>query len=251
MALLEVRGVSKSFSGLQVLNDVSLEVAEGERHAIIGPNGAGKTTLFNCITKELPMDSGTIKIQGDVVSDLPPHQLVHLGMSRTFQINNLFGELTVKENIHLAIAAKKDYRFQMFKYLTNYSDIEEETEAILKEWHMLPRADVIVNELSYGEQRLLEIILAMASKPQILLLDEPTSGMSPVETNQTAELIRSFPRSVSLLMIEHDMEVVFSIADKITVLHHGQVVISGEPEEIRNSEHVREIYFGGGAKNHA
>lgn len=251
LALLQVEGVSKSFSGLKVLNNVSLSVEEGERHAIIGPNGAGKTTLFNCMTGELGIDSGVVKMNGKVINTLSPHQLVHLGISRTFQINNLFGNLTVRENVNLAITAKKNYRFQMFKSLTSYGDVEKETDEVLKQWNMFERENIIVNNLSYGEQRLLEIILAMASKPRILLLDEPTSGMSPGESKETANLIRSFPRSVSLLMIEHDMDVVFSIADKITVLHHGEVVISGTPDNIRNSEYVRDIYFGGGAKQNA
>lgn len=251
MSLLEVEGISKSFTSLDVLKNVSLNVQKGERHVIIGPNGAGKTTLFNCITGELPVDAGIVKIERNIISKLPSHKLVHLGMSRTFQKNNLFGDLTVKENIYLAITSRKHYRFQIFKSLSNYKDLEKEAVELLDQWNMSDRSDIKVDNLSYGEQRLLEIMLAMASKPRILLLDEPTSGMSPVETKQTADLIQTFPRSVSLLIIEHDMEVVFSIADRITVLHHGEVVLSGDPENIRNSDHVREIYFGGGAVNNA
>lgn len=251
LSLLEVEGISKSFTSLNVLNNVSLNVEKGERHVIIGPNGAGKTTLFNCITGELPIDTGTVKIEGNVINHLPSFKLVHLGMARTFQINNLFDDITVKENVYLAITSRKHYRYQMFKSLSNYQDLEKEAVELLKQWNMYDRSDIKVDNLSYGEQRLLEIMLAMASKPRILLLDEPTSGMSPAETKQTAELIQSFPRSVSLLIIEHDMEVVFSIADRITVLHHGEVVLSGTPEDIRNSDHVRKIYFGGGAVKNA
>lgn len=251
LSLLTVEGLYKSYGDLQILRNISLNLEEGERHVIIGPNGAGKTTLFNCITGTIPINAGVVKVADSVTSTLPNHRLVHLGLSRTFQQNNLFQNLTVEENIHLAIASRKPYRFQMFKPISNYKDLNEETLKLLEEWDILNRSHIKVNELSYGEQRLLEVILSMASNPKILLLDEPTSGMSPAETKQTSELIQSLPRSVSLLIIEHDMEVVFSIADKITVLHHGEMILSGTPEEIRGNELVKEIYFGGGAVSHA
>ncbi|MCL6638029.1 MAG: ABC transporter ATP-binding protein, partial [Alicyclobacillus sp.] len=221
MSLLRLDGVSKSFGQLHVLRNVSLTVAEGERHVVIGPNGAGKTTLFNCITGVLPINEGAVYLDGQQISKRPPNELVHLGMARTFQKNNLFNNLTVEENIHLAIAARKPYRFQMFKSLRSYADIRRETDELLGQWELGQHRNVPVHSLSYGEQRLLEFLLALASKPRILLLDEPTSGMSPAETAQTAEVIRQLPRSVTLLVIEHDMDVVFSIADRLTVLHHG------------------------------
>lgn len=251
MSLLKVENISKSFKTLQVLHNVSLEVQPGERHVIIGPNGAGKTTLFNCITNHLQINSGSVYLEGNDISKLPSHQLVHLGMSRTFQKNNLFGELTVEENIHLALASRKSYRYDVFFELTKRSDIKKETNEILEQWDISSRRHIQVKNLSYGEQRLLEVLLAMASKPKILLLDEPTSGMSPAETTQTSEMIQKLPRSIALVVIEHDMEVVFAIADRITVLHHGEAILSGTPEEIRNNELVKEIYFGGGAKKHA
>ncbi|WP_445614093.1 ABC transporter ATP-binding protein [Geobacillus sp. YF-1] len=251
MSLLRVENISKSFKTLQVLRDVSLEVNHGERHVIIGPNGAGKTTLFHCITNILPIDTGAVYLDGKEISKLPAHHLVHLGMSRTFQKNNLFGDLTVEENIHLALAAKKVYRYDIFLPLTARSDIRKETNDILEQWEIFNRRHVKVKHLSYGEQRLLEVLLAMASNPKVLLLDEPTSGMSPAETAQTAAMIQKVPRSIALVIIEHDMDVVFAIADRITVLHHGEVVLSGSPDEIRNNEMVKEIYFGGGAKQYA
>ena len=251
MSLLKVENISKSFKSLHVLQNVSLEVLPGERHVIIGPNGAGKTTLFNCITSLLPIDSGKVLLDGIEISQLPSHELVHLGLSRTFQKNNLFANLTVEENIHLAIASRKPYKLAVFRALSYYADLKQETAELLEQWDIAARRDVKVMDLSYGEQRLLEVLLALASKPQILLLDEPTSGMSPAETTQTAEMIKKLPRSVAILVIEHDMEVVFSIADRITVLHHGEVILSGTPDEVRNNEQVREIYFGGGAKTHA
>ncbi|GAB7054604.1 MULTISPECIES: ABC transporter ATP-binding protein [unclassified Paenibacillus] len=251
MSLLKVERLYKSFKGLQVLKDVSLEVQAGERHVLIGPNGAGKTTLFNCITGTLPIDEGSVEVNGRQISGLPAFTAVRVGMSRTFQKNNLFGSLTVEENLHLAIIACKPYRFNFFKPYYQYNELLTEAEELLKQWNLWERRGHIVNELSYGEQRLLEVLLALACKPQILLLDEPTSGMSPAETVQTTKLIQSMPRSITLLVIEHDMEVVFSIADRITVLHHGEVFLSGAPEEIRGDERVRDIYFGGGKLQHA
>jgi branched-chain amino acid transport system ATP-binding protein len=249
--LLRVEKICKSFKTLQVLNNVSLDAQPGERHVIIGPNGAGKTSLFNAITNQFPIDSGKIYLEDREINKLSSHHLVHLGMSRTFQKNNLFGDLTTEENIHLALVAKKRYRFNVFSPLVKRSDIRQETEEILQQWNLSDRRQMKVKNLSYGEQRLLEVLLALASKPKILLLDEPTSGMSPAETQQTSEMIQKLPRSISLLVIEHDMEVVFAIADRITVLHHGEVILSGPPEKVRNNEMVKEIYFGGGAKLHA
>ncbi|MBX6394371.1 MAG: ABC transporter ATP-binding protein [Alicyclobacillaceae bacterium] len=246
--MLKIEGLCKNFKTLKVLQQVSLEVLPGERHVIIGPNGAGKTTLFNCITGNLPIDAGKIYLDGKEISALPAHHRVHLGMSRTFQKNNLFGNLTVEENIHLAIAARKPYRFRIFKPMTTYRDLVRETRDLLEQWGLADRRNVKVNHLSYGEQRLLEVVLALACEPRLLLLDEPTSGMSPVETLETVEMIQKLPRTVTLLVIEHDMEVVFSIADTLTVLHHGEVIASGTPEEIRSNETVKQIYFGGGAK---
>lgn len=248
MTLLRVENISKSFNTLQVLQNITLEVQPGERHVIIGPNGAGKTTLFNCITSQLALNSGEVFLEDVEISKLTPNKLVHLGMGRTFQKNNLFGNLTVKENLHLALTALKPYRYKLFKPLFSYSDLKKETEEIIEQWKITDRQDVIVNNLSYGEQRLLEVLLALASKPKILLLDEPTSGMSPAETVQTSEMIQKLPRSVALLVIEHDMDVVFSIADRITVIHHGEVILSGTPEEVRNNDTVKQIYFGGGAR---
>jgi len=251
LSLLQVENISKSYKQLQVLHQVSVDVRPGERHVIIGPNGAGKTTLFHCITGLTPIDDGKVIWEGEEIHRLYPHRLVHLGLSRTFQKNNLFGNLSVEENLHLAIAARKPYRWQLLKSLLAFPDLKEETESFLEQWEITALRGVLVNNLSYGEQRLLEVLLALASHPRILLLDEPTSGMSPAETAQTAAMIRRLPRSVSLLVIEHDMEVVFSIADRITVLHHGEVIAQGKPEEIRNDGMVRHIYFGGGAKIHA
>lgn len=248
MSLLRVRDLNKSFRALKVLHDVSLEVEESERHVIIGPNGAGKTTLFNCIMGTIPISSGQVLLDDRDVSSLPTHRRVPLGMSRTFQKNNLFDRLTVAENLNLAVGARKPYRYRLLRPLLWHEDLVEESEGLLRRWDLWGRRDRRVRELSYGEQRLLEILLALASRPRMLLLDEPTSGMSPAETAQTIRLVQELPRSLTLLVVEHDMEVVFAIADRITVLHHGEIFLSGTPDEVRGDERVREIYFGGGAK---
>ena len=251
MSALKINNLCKSFKALQVLKDVSLEVQDRERHVVIGPNGAGKTTLFNCIMGTIPVSSGEVSFDGRNVSSLPTHARVPLGMSRTFQKNNLFGNLTVEENVHLAVEARKPYRFGLIKPLAWRRDLVEESGELLRRWDLWGRRDRKVKELSYGEQRLLEVLLALASKPKVLLLDEPTSGMSPAETAQTIRLIQELPRTLTLLVVEHDMEVVFAVADRITVLHHGEVFLSGVPEKVRGDERVKEIYFGGGAKPHA
>lgn len=251
MSLLSVEGLDKSFNALRVLQGITLNVEAEERHVIIGPNGAGKTTLFNCVMGTLPPSSGRVLLDGKDVGGMPAHRRVPMGMSRTFQKNNLFGRLTIEENLNLAVQARKPYRFGLFKPLSWRGDLAEESEEMLRRWDIWERRDHRVDELSYGEQRLLEVMLAIASRPRVLLLDEPTSGMSPAETSQTIRLIQDLPRSLTLLVIEHDMEVVFAIADRITVLHHGEVFLSGTPDEVRGDERVSEIYFGGGAKPHA
>lgn len=251
MSLLKVVNLNKSYKALHILKNVNLEVEEGERHILIGPNGAGKTTCFNCIAGTIPFESGDVFIGGTRVSNMPARSRIAMGMSRTFQKNNLFNDLTIEENVHLAVLPTKSYQWNLFKSIRKYDDLLEETKATLSEWGLWEKRNFKVNELSYGEQRLMEMILALSSKPKILLLDEPTSGMSPAETQKTSQLIQSIPRSITLIVIEHDMEVVFSIADRITVLHHGEVILSGKPEEVRGDEKIREIYFGGGAVAHA
>ncbi len=251
MSRLSVESVDKAFKGLQVLRSVSLSVEPGERHVIIGPNGAGKTTLLNCISGFLPIDAGAIRVDGREVSGLPPHTRVGLGLARTFQKTSLFDTLSVEQNAQLAVAATRPYRRGLFRPWRAYAELREAAEALLRQWGLWERRDMVVSALSYGEQRVLEVVLALASGPRLLLMDEPTSGMSPAETRQAIRLIQGLPRSVALLVIEHDMEVVFAVADRITVLHHGEVFLSGRPEEVRGDERVHEIYFGGGARGHA
>jgi len=242
-----VENLNKAFGRLRVLNGVSLTVQRGQRHVLIGPNGAGKTTAFQCIAGLMRPDGGTILLEDKDVSTLPVHARVSLGMACTFQKTSLLDGLTVAENVQLAVTALKPYRFRVWKPLSRHGDLRQDTREILQACGLWDRRDQRVNRLSYGEQRTLEIALALASKPKVLLLDEPTSGMSPAETAQTTALLRRLPRSMALLVIEHDMDVVFSIADYITVLHHGEVLVSGPPDQIRANERVKEIYLSGGA----
>lgn len=251
MSLLRVTGLSKGLGRLEILKDIHLEVEPGERHAIIGPNGAGKTTLFNCLTGVVRADAGTVMLDGRDITRLPPHHRARLGLSRTFQRNNLFLELTVERNVELAILSGKAYRWNVVRALSDYPELAREAREWLERWGLVEYRSRLVTELSYGEQRRLEILLAMAQQPRILLLDEPTSGMSPAETQETVQIIQGLPRSMALLVVEHDMDVVFSIADRITVLHHGRVVARGSCDEIRNDPRVAEIYFGGGALRRA
>ncbi|ASV66486.1 ABC transporter ATP-binding protein [Cytobacillus sp. FSL W7-1323] len=250
MTLLKIEDLNKSFKALHILKGVNIEVNKGERHVIIGPNGAGKTTLFNCIYGTLPLSSGKVYLAGKRIDHIPSFKRTEKGMGRTFQKNNLFEELTVEENVRLAIMGKKKYRLNMFKPMQNYNDLAEECHRLLEEWEMTERRTVLVKELSYGEQRLLEIILSLSTNPEIILLDEPTSGMSPTETSRFVKLIKKIPDHITLVIIEHDMEVVFSLANKITVLHHGTAMMTASPEEIRGNQMIQEIYFGGGALSH-
>ncbi|MFC5587784.1 ABC transporter ATP-binding protein [Sporosarcina soli] len=251
MSLLKIKGLNKSFKANHVLRGASLDLSAGDRHVIIGPNGAGKTTFVNCIYGTIPLDTGEVILEDQPIHTMPSYKRVGLGIGRTFQKNNLFENLTVANNVYLALLSTKKYSMKAFKPLMLYEDVLEECDAFLEEWKLADRKDKKVNELSYGEQRVMEIILSLCSKPKILLLDEPTSGMSPSETSKTIELIKKIPRSVSILMIEHDMDVVFSTANKITVLHHGETIMSDEPEKIRGDKMIQEIYFGGGARAHA
>ncbi|MEB3100567.1 ABC transporter ATP-binding protein [Ferviditalea candida] len=246
MPILRTEKLGKSFKALQVLQDVSLEIQESERHVIIGPNGAGKTTLFNCITGFLPITSGRIYLKQRDITSLEANERVKLGMARTFQKNNLFWNLSLEQNILLALTAGKSYRNKMIKLLSSYTELQEQKEELLTHWDLWNQRHRAVNELSYGEQRVLEVALALASNPKILLLDEPTSGMSPAESKHATQLIQNLPRSMTMVVIEHDMDVVFSIADRISVMHHGELILTGKPDEIRNNSMVQEIYFRGG-----
>jgi branched-chain amino acid transport system ATP-binding protein len=245
MNALQVENLSKNFGGLQALLRLNMAVAPGERHAIIGPNGAGKSTFFNLITGELPPSEGKIWLHGRNITHLPIHQRANLGLGHTFQRNNLFLGLTALENVRLAVQHREQINRNWFKGIGDFTAVTQATETFLDQVGLLPQKEVKASELAYGQQRALEIALALATRPQILLFDEPTAGMSPAETADITRLIQNLPRDLTMLIVEHDMDVIFSLADRITVLHYGRIIRSGTPEEVRRDEQVQAIYLGG------
>ena len=244
MNILETKGLYHDFRGLEVLFDVNLQIEKGERHAVIGPNGAGKTTLFNVITGTYKPSQGQVFFKGKEITGTKPHELIRLGVGRSFQITSTFNRLTTFQNIRLAILSKKGIRFHMFRRVDRMLDITEETDEVLKRINLDRERDVPAGMLSYGKHRSLEISLALASDPDLILLDEPTAGMSRDETHYAVELIRRLTEGKTVVIIEHDMDVVFSLADRITVLHYGQVLATGPPAEIRQNPAVKDAYLG-------
>lgn len=244
MNILETKGLYHDFKGLEVLFDVNLEVKEGERHAIIGPNGAGKTTLFNVITGTYHPSRGQVFFKGKEVTGAKPNELTRLGMGRSFQITSTFNRLTTFQNIRLAVLSKKGIRFQMLRKVDKMRDITKETDEVLKRINLDRERDMPAGVLSYGKHRSLEISLALATDPDLVMLDEPTAGMSRDETHYAVELIRRLTEGKTAVIIEHDMDVVFSLADRITVLHYGQILATGPPAEIRENQAVKDAYLG-------
>jgi branched-chain amino acid transport system ATP-binding protein len=244
--LLAVENVTRYFGALGALRGVSFSVDRAERRAIIGPNGAGKTTLFNLITGALAASAGRIVFDGAAITGLPPHQVARRGLSRSFQRNNLFPALSVLENLRLAAAARERGSYDLLGSVRRLALPLARAREVAEAVGLAGRLDVQASRLSHGEQRQLEIGLALATAPALLLLDEPTAGMSPEETHRMTDLLLRLPRSMTLLIIEHDMDVVFSLADRITVLHGGQVLADGPPETVRADPRVDEVYLGTG-----
>jgi branched-chain amino acid transport system ATP-binding protein len=244
MNVLRLDRLNKSFGSLVVTDDVDLAVAPGERHVIIGPNGAGKTSLVNQIGGQLQPGSGRILLKGRDITGLSPHRISRMGVARTFQRNNLFQNLSVIENIRLALAVHRGRPLDFYTPAGRDKDLAERAGGLMARVHLDGDGTRLARNLSYGEQRQLEIGVALAGEPELLLLDEPTSGMSPSETARMIELIGTLPRTLSILMIEHDMKVVFSVADRITVLYYGKVLAAGTPAEIQANTRVREVYLG-------
>ncbi|MGE4239822.1 ABC transporter ATP-binding protein [Ramlibacter sp.] len=243
-ALLRTEKLNRAFGSLVVTSDVDLEILPGERHALIGPNGAGKTSFVNQLGGQLQPSSGRILFKGEDIAGLAPEAICRRGIARTFQKNNLFRGLSVRENVRLAVQAHRGNIYQALRSIQADRGLWERADELLASVGLHGDAERKVSELSYGEQRQLEIAIALASEPELLLLDEPTSGMSPSETDGMIALVRGLPKSLALLMIEHDMKVVFSLADRITVLYYGAVLASGTPTEIQASARVREVYLG-------
>lgn len=243
-SVLIVEGLSRNFGGVQAVNDVNLTVPAGQMRAVIGPNGAGKSTFFNLLTGYIPCNSGRILFRGKDVTGMPPHSLCRLGLGRTFQINSIFASATVLENAQVALFAHRRRIWNMWAAADKL--FVREAEALLATLGLEDRAGKLGSELSYGDRRRLEVALALACEPQLLLLDEPTAGMSIADKPGMVELIRkvSRERGVTVVLIEHDMDVVFSVADEITVLHQGAVVAQGTPQEIKANEQVQQIYLG-------
>ncbi|PYN13050.1 MAG: ABC transporter ATP-binding protein [Candidatus Rokuibacteriota bacterium] len=243
-AALSLAGLSKEFGGLRAVDGVSLEVAPGERRAIIGPNGAGKTTLFSLISGETRPSRGRISLFGRDVTRFAPHRRAGLGLARTYQITNLFPRLTALENCLLAVQALTGAKFHLHLAMRRYPAFFERARAVLAAVGLGEQADEVVRNLSHGEQRQLEIALALAGSPRLLLLDEPTAGLSPAESHAMTALLKTLDPAMTVLVIEHDMDVAFALTDRITVLHYGKVVADGLSGEVKANALVQEIYLG-------
>ena len=242
--MLNVLNLEKSFGSLAVTQNVSLSLPAGRRHGLIGPNGAGKTTFFNLLTGELQPDNGSIYLAEQDITRKPPEYRAKAGIARSFQRNNLFLDLSVRENFAISCALQQKITHVGWRKLARFPAIKQTIETQADRLGLTSDLDNPVKQLSYGTQRQLEIALALLSEPRVLLLDEPTSGMSPEETTSIKKLIQSLPDTLTLLIVEHDMDVIFDLAERITVLDYGHVLFEGTPQEIRNSPEVKARYLG-------
>jgi branched-chain amino acid transport system ATP-binding protein len=243
---LELKSVTKQFGGLMAVNDITLRLGQGERRGILGPNGAGKTTLFHLITGVLPLTSGEVLMYGQDVSDWKTHRRVAMGMARTFQITSLFPRLSVMDNVILAVQGLRKMKMVMWRPLSSFTEVFEKTEQLLTQAGFWELKDTEVRNLSHGEQRQLEIVLALASDPKVLLLDEPSAGLATGESREMADFLKSLDPNISILIIEHDLDVIFEVASHISVLHYGELLTDGPADQIRNDPRVQEIYLGKG-----
>lgn len=244
MEALRVEGLSKSFGGVSAVNDVSLSITVGERLAIIGPNGAGKTTLFNLINGQLSATAGHIYFFGQDVTDLPTHRRAHLGQARAFQIISLLQKMTVLDNALVTLHGTQPSRFKMFRPVRKFRNVFDQVVEMLKEMGLWERKDEPVANLGYGEQRRLEIGLGLAMQPKLLLLDEPSAGLTKEESGDIIDIIQNLESDITVLIVDHDMEMVFEAAERIIVLHYGEIMADGMPSEIEADQRVREIYLG-------
>ncbi len=246
--ILDVQGVNKSFGGLKALNEVVFDAVEGETHAIIGPNGAGKSTFLNvCIGKLIP-DTGTVMFDGQLMTGKQPHEINQAGIVRVFQTPEIFQDLTILQNVMISAFSKRDgeYRFNAFTSMLSENKLRQEAESILEDLNMESMLHDHAGSLSRGDKRRLELAMSLIQKPKLLILDEPTAGMSRIDTNRTIELLSKIKqKGITKIIIEHDMHVVFSLADRISVLAQGHVIATGLPDEIRKSPKVKEAYLGG------
>ncbi|MEW6376218.1 MAG: ABC transporter ATP-binding protein [Thermodesulfobacteriota bacterium] len=241
--ILELKEVSKSFGGLIAVNRVNLSVMRGELRALIGPNGAGKTTLLNLINGTLPVSGGQIFFKGKGTTNLSPHRISHIGIARTLQLTSLFSGLTVYENIWTAVQSRKKF-FNPFIQALKWQDVKGKTESMLELTGLKDKAHLICSELSYGDQRILEMGIALSKDPDLLLLDEPTAGLNSQESLALVKKMRSMLSGQTILLVEHDMGVVMELADNISVLHYGSIIAEGPPEEIKENQEVKKVYLG-------
>jgi branched-chain amino acid transport system ATP-binding protein len=242
--VIELRNVHKSFGTTKIINGVSLEIRAGERHAIIGPNGAGKSTLFNLISGRFPVSTGRIVLNGEDITGLKPFQINRKGLSRSFQVTNIFHNLSVYENIRCGVLWSAGYKYSFWHRVAALKEVQRRSEEVMERIGLARRRSVPAGTLSYAEQRALEIGVTIAGGAGTILLDEPTSGMSTSESAQTVELVRQVSEGKTLVMVEHDMGVVFNLADRISVLVYGEVLATGTPREIRANPAVQEAYLG-------
>jgi branched-chain amino acid transport system ATP-binding protein len=242
--LLEVDGLSKRFGGIVASNNISLAIAPGELHAVIGPNGAGKTTLIAQLTGELTPNAGRVRFGGVDITRTPPFRRSLLGLARSFQITSVFPDLTVLDNVALAVQARMGHSFHFWRNARKEPSLREPARAALARVRLDGRDDVIVGTMSHGEHRQLEIAMALASRPRMLLLDEPMAGMGPDESARLVATLRELKNEYTILLVEHDMDAVFALADRISVLVYGRVIATGLPEDIRNNPEVRQAYLG-------
>jgi branched-chain amino acid transport system ATP-binding protein len=243
-AALELRGLSKKFGRTEIIRGVDLDIVQGERHALIGPNGAGKSTTFNLISGRMAPSTGTVKLNGVDISGLPPYKINRMGLSRSFQVTNIFHRLSVFENLRCSVLWSLGYRYSFWHRLEKLRDARERAEAVLELIGLQPRKDTLAGLLTYAEQRALEIGITIAGGAEVILLDEPTAGMSRSESDHAVDLIRRVTVGKTLVMVEHDMSVVFGLADRISVLVYGEVIATDTPQAIRNNRRVKEAYLG-------
>lgn len=245
-AILEIRDLHKSFGGVDAISGVSLSVKPKETLAIIGPNGAGKTTFYNMLSGRMKPTSGQVLLNGKDITGMPPNKISRLGISRSFQINNIFTEMTVRENVEVALTAFHGQSRRWYNLYTNNVDIQKKADVLLKRLSLSELTHQRAGTISYGDKRLLEIAVVLATDPHVVLLDEPTAGMTPEETKRVTALVKSLADTgeYTFLITEHDMDVVFSLADRIMVMHRGQCLVIGDPEEVKNDPEVRTAYLG-------
>jgi branched-chain amino acid transport system ATP-binding protein len=242
---LELRGVTRLFGALAALVDITLTVRPGERRAVLGSNGAGKTTLFNCITGDFPASSGTIRFFSEDVTHFPPHERIRRGLRRTYQISALFTGLTVLDNVYLACSGVSRGRFSLLRPRRNDALVAS-ADNLIQAVHLAGVRDQLVSELSHGQQRQLEIALALAGAPRFILFDEPAAGLSPTERSELVEILTSLPAHIGYIVIEHDMDVALRVVESVTMMHNGRIFKEGRPEEIESDPEVQELYLGGG-----